>query len=277
MENIDEYLSGQKLYGDDFSVEQIKKWNEEESEASSDLRNKSNIETRTESSYHYNMMNKIHGFDKIKGLKKTTFYDVLGFGAAFGFEFGLIIDKINNLTIVEPSDNLVSKKLGNLTPKYIKPNEDNSLSIADNSFDLITSFGTLHHIPNVSFVLKELIRVLKPNGYLLLREPINSMGDWREPRVGLTKNERGVPVKFFDSVFKESSVKIVSKEYCFAANYSIEKRFGKFFKKPLYSYKFYVLLDKYLSFLLQGNIHYYSTKPIDNICPTSIFYVIKKC
>lgn len=119
-----------------------------------------------------------------ENLKIYIFKNVLGFGSAWGNEFEPICNMIGNLTIIEPSDNLVNNKIGNLTPKYIKPSIDGKLPFSNNSFDLITCFGTLHHIPNVSFVISELIRVLKKDGYLLLREPIISMGDWRKPEMG---------------------------------------------------------------------------------------------
>ena len=57
-----------------------------------------------------------------------------------------------------------------------------SMEFPNNYFDLITSFGVLHHIPDVSKVFSELSRVLAPGGYLLIREPIVSMGDWSYPR-----------------------------------------------------------------------------------------------
>ena len=244
-----DYFSGKKLFGDDFSKEEIEKWNREEADAYADLGNRVNNELENINlfnNYWYKNMNNIHGFNKIKDFKKLTFDNVLGFGSAQGGEFGSIINKINNITIIEPSDDLMSKKIGHIIPKYIKPNKDNSFLIDNDSFDLIICFSALHHIPNVSFVLEELIRVLKPNGYLLVREPIVSMGDWRKPREYLTKNERGIPVSYFDSIFSKNNVDIISKDYCFTATYTIQKMFNILFKskRPLYSYTFYVFIDK---------------------------------
>ena len=266
---MNEYFEGKKLYGNDFSLEQITQWYNEEAEGYADLGSKD----KESYSYGYHMMNKIHGFDKINGL---SFENVLGFGSAFGYEFEPIIKRITNLTIVEPSDNLIKNQIGDLIPKYIKPSIEGRLPLNENSIDLITCFGTLHHIPNVSYVISELIRVMKPNGHLLLREPIFSMGDWQKPRIGLTNNERGIPVSFFDSEFGKYSIEIISKEYCFTTTYLFQKTFGKFFNKALYSYKFYVLFDKYLSILLKKNVRYHAIHKINKIAPSSIFYVIKK-
>jgi len=264
-----EYFEGKTLYGDDFLSEEIKKWYDEEAEGYADLGSKH----KNSYVYGYHKMNIIHGYNKIK---KTKFENVLGFGSAWGNEFEPIINKIRNLTIIEPSDNLINNKIGNLIPKYVKPNINGNLPFNDNSFDLITCFGTLHHIPNVSYVISELIRVLNTDGYFMLREPIISMGDWRKPRKGLTKNERGIPVAFFEKEFSKYSIEIVSMEYCFTVTSLIERAIGFLFMRPLYTYKTYVFFDKFLSNLLKKNVRYHATRRINKISPQSIFYVIKK-
>ncbi len=266
---MDEYFKGEKLYGDNFSLDEIKKWFDEEAEGYADLGSKN----RNSYTYGYHMINKIHGYNKIKN---TSFDNVLGFGSAWGYEFEPISKKISDLTIIDPSDNLINDKINDLTPKYVKPNVDGSLPFNDNSFDLITCFGTLHHIPNVSYVISELFRVLKQGGYLLLREPIVSMGDWRKPRKGLTKNERGIPISFFEKEFANYEIEIVSKEYCFTLTSIIQRIIGFLFKQPIYSYKIYVFLDKFVSSLLKNNVRYHAIKKINKISPQSIFYVIKK-
>ncbi len=261
-----EYFEGKKLYGNDFSHDQIMKWYHEETEAFGNL-------VEYSYGYSYHMMNRIHGFNKIKN---NNFKNVLGFGSAWGLEFMPIIDKIGELTIIEPSEHLVSTKIGNVIPKYLKPNVGGNLDLLDNSFDLITCFGALHHIPNVSFVLSELIRVLKPNSHLLIREPIISMGDWREPRNGLTKNERGIPLRFFENELKQYALEIISKEYCFTNTRTFERLLGFLFKAPIYSYKFYVKFDAFISGILKKNVPYHATNKINKIGPQSIFYVLKK-
>lgn len=266
---MNEYLNGEKLYGDDFTSEQIRKWYEEESEGYSDLGSKD----KSKYKYNYHEINKLHGFNKFKS---DHFENVLGFGSAWGYEFEPIIRKIENLTIVEPSNNLRNNKIGVLVPNYVKPEINGRLTFKNDSFDLITCFGTLHHIPNVSFVIRELIRVLKPGGYLLIREPIISMGDWNLPRSGLTKNERGIPVLFFEKIFNEEPVVVISREYCFTITSLIQRTIGKLFKTPVYAFKLYVLFDKIFSASLKWNVKYYAVNKMNRISPSSVFYVIRK-
>ncbi|MER3127493.1 class I SAM-dependent methyltransferase, partial [Bacillus pumilus] len=181
-----------------------------------------------------------------------------------GHELLPIINKIDNITILEPSEYLRSDKLGHLTPKYLKPNISGELPFPENSFDLITCFSALHHIPNVRLVLSELTRVLKPGGIILIREPIRTMGDWRVPRNGLTKNERGIPHQYFDAFFKEQKITIVNKSFCdsnFA--YKIISKILPINRNTIIYQQFDKLISKIFSF----NIHYHPRNNLSKVAP----------
>ncbi|CAF1328951.1 unnamed protein product [Rotaria magnacalcarata] len=45
-----------------------------------------------------------------------------------------------------------------------------TIKLADNRVDLITCFVTLHHVPEFEKMLAEFVRILRPNGYLIIRE-----------------------------------------------------------------------------------------------------------
>ena len=195
MDSMDKYFNGDKLYGDDFSKDQIEKWHEAEKEGYSGIVQDREIEYK----YIYNSMNYLHGFRYLDHINKFT--NALGLGSAYGDEFLPYISKIENIVIIEPSDDLHRSKLGHLTPAWVKPTISGKTDFPDNSFDLITCFGVLHHIPNVTCVLSEMERVLMPKGFMMIREPISTMGDWRVPRKNLTKNERGIPKEFFANFF----------------------------------------------------------------------------
>ena len=99
-----DYLEGRKLYGDDMSLDEIAAWYEDERDGFAGL-----IQTAEMSKYQYahHGFNRRHGF---RYLPKTRFSRVLGFGSAYGDEFEPIIDRIEQLTIVEPSESFVNKK-----------------------------------------------------------------------------------------------------------------------------------------------------------------------
>jgi SAM-dependent methyltransferase len=71
-----------------------------------------------------------------------------------------------------------SKELGSTVANLRKPNnsldfiqyDGVSLQITDESFDLITSFMTLHHVEHLSEHLKEIYRLLAPGGKWIIRE-----------------------------------------------------------------------------------------------------------
>jgi len=267
---IEACFSGEKLYADDFSPEEIEQWFEQESESYADLGNK-DLSTY---SYQYHTFNRIHGFRHIA--RVPQFDHVLGFGSSWGYEFEPLIHKIKKLTIIEPSEHMRSKQIGPLQPVYVKPRMDGLLEFPDNSFDMATSLGVLHHIPNVSFVLSEIIRVLKPGGILFLREPINSMGDWTRPRPGLTSNERGIPLSHFDKFFKKQNVEVIARNHCSTMTYQFQKIFNVILKKSLYSYAWYIRADRLLSSLLKANVRYHSVKKRHRIAPSNIYFVVRK-
>jgi SAM-dependent methyltransferase len=265
----EKYASGSAVYGDDFNLEQIQEWYDQEAEAYADLGSKE-FDKYT---YEYHPLNNLHGY---KYLPDRKYDKVLGLGAAWGHEFYPIIDKISDLHIIEPSDNLRSEVIKHLKPVYTKPTVEGTINYPDNYFDLTTCFGVIHHIPNVTLVLKELYRVTKPGGYLLLREPVISMGDWTKPRKGLTRNERGIPLDIFRSVIRELNAEIINEGLCFCMESFLQRGWQRISNRPLHTFKGYMVFDKWLSKLFAWNIHYHATKKLERIAPQSVYYVLRK-
>lgn len=205
----------------------------------------------------YHHLNQLHGFNYIGSNKFERVLGQLG-----GHEFYPIIDRMTNLHIIEPSDHLKSSQIQHLTPIYTKPTTEGVIHYPDQYFDLVTCFSTLHYIPNVSFILQELYRVTKPGGYILLRDPIISMCDWRYPRKGLTKHERGIPLELFRTWLKQLNVEIVNETLYSCMTAFFERFLRKVFKsnRPIISYKGYVLVDRWLSQVFSWNLRYHATK-----------------
>lgn len=263
---MDDYLLGQKLIGDDFDTAQLQQWYADEAEGYANLGSKD----RSTYKYGYHSLNRFHGFSKIP--TGTKFPRALGVGSAYGDEFEPYIDRIDRITIIEPSDQLVGTKLGNITLEYTKPALDGALEIENDQFDLITSFGTLHHIANVSTVVGELLRVLKPGGHMLIREPIHSMGDWNRPRSGLTAHERGIPVSHFERMIQTGGGKVLHQARCIhAMGIQLQKRV----KFAVWNKPFVVGMDSLLCKMPHKEI-YLRRSFAEKFAPNCVFLVITK-
>lgn len=266
MQDLSKFFSGEKLYGDEFGPIEIQKWYDDEKEAYA------NLGAGSRYNYSYHQLNIYYGFNH---LPNRSYENVLGFGSAYGDEFKPIAEKIKHLTVIEPSDTFTKEKIYNFPAKYVKPNFSGSLSFPNDSFDLITCLGVLHHIPNVSYIMKELYRCLQPDGFALVREPIVSMGDWTKPRSGMTRHERGIPLKIFRKIIVETGFEVSSEKLCMFPIPDIVKRVLRFDIR-IYDHAFLVHLDNLLSIVFRDNLVYHTDNLFRKLSPSSVFYVLKK-
>jgi SAM-dependent methyltransferase len=266
---MEAYFSGEKLYGDDFTAKEIGRWYADEKEGYAQLIS----EKRATYNYGYHEVNKKYGF---KYLPHKRYLRALGIGSALGEEFVPILSLIDQLFILEPSDALEAPFIGGVQPQYVKPHESGEMDFPGNFFDLIVCFDTLHHIPNVSYVLSEAYRCLRKGGYFLVKEPIGSMGDWRHPRPGLTKRERGIPYSYFLRMFDELGFKIVRQSRFFTVTSFLERKTKKILPKPIFSYRSYLWIDQILSRVFCWNLVYHPRNRWQRIAPSSVFFVLSK-
>ncbi len=265
--DISPYLAGKKLYGDDFTPDAIREWFCDEAEGYADL----GAHDPARYAYAYHELNRFHAFSH---LTDRAFEHALGIGSAYGDEFRPIASRIRTITILDPSDAFsgVNAVLG-VPCTYRKPCPSGSLAFPANSFDLITSLGVMHHIPNVSYVMQECHRCLAPNGVMLLREPISSMGDWRVPRAGLTKRERGIPLPLLERIVTTAGFTIVKKSLChFPALAKVAKRIGV----STYNHPIATRVDALLSRAFAWNVSYHRTTVLQKLAPASVFLVLSK-
>ncbi len=261
-----EYFLGRKLYGDDFTPDEIAKWFREEEEGHATLgRSK-----REREGYEYNALNAIHSF---RYLGKWKYPDVLSVGGATGDELQPILRQVDRITILEPSSTYRNRILEGVPLRYVKPQPSGIMPFHDSAFDLITSFGCLHHVPNVSTVVREMVRVLRPGGKMLIREPIISMGDWRKPRVGLTKFERGIPLDIFRSTMSDTGVRILQETL---GGFPLTPRLQFLLKGHHYNSYAAVMFDKFASRCFAWNYRYHPTTIFHKFTPTLVSYVLEK-
>jgi 2-polyprenyl-3-methyl-5-hydroxy-6-metoxy-1,4-benzoquinol methylase len=150
---------------------------------------------------------------------------------------------------------------------------DGRIHYAEGVFDLLTCFGVLHHIPNVSTLVSEFYRCLAPDGYALVREPVISMGDWREPRPGLTKRERGIPLGILRNTLREAGFTIVRETLCM---FSVTQRLGRILRESPFNCRAIVRWDRLASRLFAWNLRYHATNVLQKLRPVAVFYVLRK-
>lgn len=264
---FEKYLHGEKLVGDDYSESELEAWYRDEATAYSGL-----VGDRSESySYEYDALNYINGY---KFLSSEKIQVCVGYGAATGAEFLPIQNRISNLIIIDPGEFQNHIAPGNIRARYIKPQISGRIGLEDGICDLVTCFGALHHVANVSFVIKELARILKPSGKFLLREPISNMGDWRIARPGLTPRERGIPVNIMNEAIWAAGLEISNFSYCdFSPLRRIVKQLG--ISRP-YNSKAIANLDGMLSALFGWNARYHRPGFFHKFAPGSGFWVCSK-
>jgi SAM-dependent methyltransferase len=266
MDNIDTYLDGSLLYGDDFNQDQIAEWYADEKEGYADLGAKNAATYR----YGYHAWNTYHAY---RHLPNRAFANVMGFGSAYGDELLPIISKIEKIIVVDPSNSFVRESVHGVHATYIQPTPDGSLPVPDEVFDLITCFGVLHHIPNVSFVVRELSRTLKPGGFIVIREPIVSMGDWRKPRLGLTKRERGIPLHILRTIAQSMRLRIIRQSLC---AFPLTTRMFRMIRSGVYNSGIATKVDAMLSEAFKWNVNYHPRSVWQRFRPTSAFLILQK-
>lgn len=265
-QDIERYLFGQALYGDDLAPEEIANWIKDEENAYISL-----TKSYGNYAYAYHALNQFHGFRYLAGM---AFDHALAFGCARGDEVEPIAERVARFTAMEPADGFWTDTIAGTPARYLKPNPNGDIPSADREFSLITCLGVLHHIPNVSHILSEFHRVLAPGGMLVMREPISSMGDWRKKRRGLTKRERGLPIEYLDRVLPQLGFIILQERFCM---FPLTSRLARILREPCpFNNKKLVLLDAVLSGLFKFNLHYHRDKMWKKIAPGSIFLVAQK-
>ena len=265
---FEDYLQGRALYGEDFTPEEREAWFRSEQEAYYKV-SRGAEKRSAPRAYGYHAMNRRLGFSH---LPSGRFPKVLSVGGAFGDELLPIIDRVDSVTIVEPGEGFASQTINGVPVTYVPPQASGLLTLPDGLFSLVTCFGTLHHISDVSTVVREIARCAAPGAYILIREPIISMGDWTRPRPMLTERERGIPLRLFDEIIESAGLEVVRRRLCmFAAFNPINARWG-----GVYARRMLVLLDELLCLVTAWHCRYHRVTKLQKLTPTSVFYVLRK-
>lgn len=205
---IDSGFSGEKLYGDDFGPAEIAAGFDDERAGCAGLgqRERGGIDT-----YGSPQPNVPQGFRRLPGRRWGR---VLGVRSACAGEFLPIRDRLGEVAVLEPSATPRSTSLNRGPLRYVEPAPGGDMPFAAESFDLVVSPGTLHHVPNVSHIVSEIGRVAACGGWVLIRGSRSPRSATGAPRRGLTRRERGLPPRLFRRMFAAAGLRVVRDEPC---------------------------------------------------------------
>jgi len=100
--------------------------------------------------------------------------EILEVGCGIGVISSYLAEKYtcNVVGIDLDSKQIKKAKKNNIENEYLEFNiaDVTKLAFEDKEFDIILSFDVLHHIPNWNQALHEIIRVLKPEGFFIIRD-----------------------------------------------------------------------------------------------------------
>ena len=263
--SVGEYYSGRKLFGNDFSLEEVHEWYGLEENACFEIYDQGKKRMPNNDYLHWSA-----GYRwALKG--RSSLGKVLGLGSGNGEEFRPVRKWIEHLFIAESADGYFQN---DPSTSYVKAQTDGTLLFPDNFFDTAVTIAVLHHIPNVSHVLRELFRSLKPGGICLLKEPITTLGAWHLPRkVGLAPCERGFPREWLHQEVREKGFEIIHRTYFeFPPLRHLRDRGGV----DTYNSKFWTSLDQFFCKLTGWNYRYHRTRWHQKLAPSYVFFVLRK-
>ena len=273
-------LAGRALYGNDFSASEIAAWFEDERDGYFNMYHGADaapaapegpaVPAQAATQYEYAALAELHGF---RWLPTRPWRHVLGIGSATGAELRPVIPQAQELTILEPASGFASTQIDGKPVRYVQPDASGLMPFAAATFDLVVCLSCLHHVPNVGTVLREIGRVLEPGGYVLLREPTHSMGDWRHPRQGLTKRERGIPLPVFRQLIRDAGLTVVQETRCM---FSLTSRLQRLSTRRIWSLRMLVAADALMCRLPVWPAAYHATHWLQKIRPTAVAYVLRR-
>ena len=121
---------------------------------------------------------------ELSALNVDKALDIATRDGAFAKEMLLGLGGCNEMTALDISDKMFEKgreKCAGLNVNFVVGNAC-AMDFADNTFDIVAVANSLHHIPNLTALFKEMRRVVKPGGLMLISEMYND----NQPKASLT-------------------------------------------------------------------------------------------
>ena len=135
---------------------------------------------------------------------KITNGNLLEIGCGVGRGMEVMINNCENYTGIDKNEELL-KQLRQTYPKatFIEQNIPPLSTLADNTYDWIITFQVIEHIQNDDLFIKEIYRVLKPGGKVIITTPNRKLSLTRNPwhiREYLPKELETLLKKYFNKL-----------------------------------------------------------------------------
>lgn len=262
------FLDGKNLIGDNATESQSKIWYEEESGAYAKIMN-ADIAPPIERSKALNSRHYSHIFKNQKNL--TGFV----LGPADATELLPLSRHFKHWYAMEPAPVYQNPDYYTCKVTFVTPSPSNTLyEVPPSSIDVVFSLSVLHHIANVSNVIKEFANALKPGGLLILREPTVTMGNWDRPRKNLTPYERGLPEEYLLKTLSRYGFKIIQNKSSVFSPWNV--LCSKLGLDYLGNRKWYIMVDGFLSALTYRFARYYRPHIWQKFAPSVTLLIAQK-
>lgn len=265
-----QFRSGAELHGDDLEGESLARWYEEEALGYYQLHQQSphGHEEGSEAN-SWSMLNRVLCEPFVRG---RTFDAALAYGCANGSDMLPFAGRVRRFECIEPQQSWWKDRIGDVEARYQAPGLRGELNLGSGTIDIVFCFGVLHHVAKVSCALAEIARVMKPGAVALLREPCSSMGDWSKPRVGATRNERGIPRAWMLKRSRSVGLTPLAVVPCsFGPIVRLASRLGIWGRSEVI-----VRADLVASRFFAWNDVYFRTSVLRKLAPGSYFYALTK-
>ncbi|NUP72440.1 MAG: class I SAM-dependent methyltransferase [Gemmatimonadaceae bacterium] len=263
-------LDGIELYGDHFSPAEVSRWFADEAEAYAQMQQTGETGRGGE---EYSHLHRYHAASVLT--RHSEGGTLLALGPGDGDELETFARSGKwRIFAVEASATLraeLTRRFPGIT--VLSADTLGTLPVPDASIDLFMAFGVLHHIPNVSKVLREIARVLRAGGSAILREPGSAMGDWRGHRQGCTAHERGMTLGWMERSVAATTLRFAepARPCLFRPWIRIAQRLGVDPLSPVG-----VRVDSWLATVTRWNARYRRRHWWDRFAPGAYIYLLRK-
>ena len=116
--------------------------------------------------------------------------------------------------------------------------------------------------------------MVAPGGWVVIREPVISMGDWRSRQhPGLTKGERGIPRRLLEAAVRDAGFSIRSSVFCAA---TLTPRIGRVLRRNLYGTRSGAAVDRALAVSTAWNYRYHADNLWQKLRPSAVCIVAQR-